>query len=158
MTMDAEGAVRADLPWCVTQCEDCGVLYEAHGDEHGVTRRYRTTASELHYVADSYMCDDCVAALYSVALANDVPMPVCVEEHDCEWKGRSRMNINRETLLEIQGLLDEADYWVTETRPSEWRLFSRVYDTRGSFLAASRKVQGRIAKALSEIDKEAADG
>jgi hypothetical protein len=75
-----------DLPWCVTQCEDCGALHEAHGDEHGLTRRYRTTPTELHYVGEAYMCQDCVAALYAAAVANDVPAPACTEDHDCEWK------------------------------------------------------------------------
>jgi hypothetical protein len=61
------------------------------------------------------------------------------------------MTIDRETALEIWGLLEESDYWVKEVvTPSDWRLFSRVYDTRGSFLAASQKVQRRIAKLVKE--------
>ena len=56
--------------------------------------------------------------------------------------------IDRATALELQGLLFEADYWVRETSSYDWRLFSRVYDTRSSFLAASQKVQKRIAKAI----------
>ncbi len=61
--------------------------------------------------------------------------------------------IDRDTILELQGLLEEADHWVRETLPSEWRIFSRVYDTRGSFLKASKKVQAQLAKELSHGDE-----
>ena len=60
------------------------------------------------------------------------------------------MTLDRETLLELQGLLDESEYWVREQIPaSEWRIFSRVYDTRSSFLKSCAKIQRRISQALA---------
>jgi hypothetical protein len=60
--------------------------------------------------------------------------------------------MSREAMMELQGLLDEADFWVRQTSEAEWRLFSRVYDTRGSFLKASKKAQSILEKAMTEVN------
>jgi hypothetical protein len=61
--------------------------------------------------------------------------------------------INRETILELLGLLEEADYWVRETLPSEWRIFSRNYGTRGDFLKASKRVQSLLEKTIAKMEQ-----
>lgn len=61
------------------------------------------------------------------------------------------IEITEEMAREILSLLYEADYWVDETQPSEWQLFSRIYDTRGAFKAASKKSQKQLEKAMTAV-------